>query len=214
MFKKLTAFILIIVIISSLYITASAVSVSVDGNISEFDSVTVDGSILIPLRDMFELLGAEVSWNPESRTGTATVGDFRVVAAVGERFLLVNGERRDMAVETQIVDDKIFVPVRAAAEAFNCIVSYDEETKAVVIDRGELPWSLGDVFRGIINIKNWQYMNIALQIGDTVFIDDIECAEITAFSENGEIGRFAVSYDYSRVFELTVEGPLNLKISR
>ena len=206
MLKKIILTTLIMVLVFAFGITASAVTVSIDGNSSDFQSVTIDGSILIPFRDVFEGLGAEVSWDPASRTGIARVGDFRVVAAIGERFLIVNGERRDMAVETQIIEDKIYVPVRAAAEAFNCVVTYDAETGTVVIEKGQLPISLGDVFRGIISAKGWDGMHIAFSIGDTVNINDVDFAEVTAYSDSGVVGVFAISYDLSYVYELTDGG--------
>ena len=214
MLKKIIALVLITVIISSFYINVSAATVSVDGNCVELESVSVDGSVLVPLRDIFELLGAEVGWNAESRTGTASVGDFRVFAAVGERFIVVNGKRREMPLETQIISDKIYIPIRAAAEALNCTVGYDEATATVVITKGELPWTLGDIFRGIISIKGWEHMQIAMQIGDSININGIDCALITAYSDNGAIGNFAVSYDLAYVYEQTIEGSINLKLSR
>ena len=200
MFRKSAVFALIIVVISLFYITAFAAPVSVDGN------------MLVPFRDIFSILGAEVYWDPISRTGSATIGDFRVGSAVGERFLIVNGERFDMPVATQIIEDKIFVPVRACAEAFRCTVGYDSASGTVVITKGALPWSLGDVFRGIISAKGWVGAHVALQVGDTVDVNGISCATVNAYSEYGLVGSFAVSYDLAYVFEL-VDGwysPLNI----
>ena len=113
-----------------------------------------------------------------------------------------------------IINDKIYLPIRAAAEAFNCTVGYDEATATVVITKGELPWSLGDVFRGIIRIKGWENRQIAMQIGETVNINGIDCAVVTAYSEDGAIGNFAVSYDFAYVYEQTIEGSVNLKLTR
>ena len=202
MFRKLLAFLLIFSILAMFNIAAYAAPISVDGTVYEIEDIMVEGSMLVPFRDIFSVLGADVSWDSVSRSGKATIGDFKVVSAVGERFLVVNGERFDMAVETQIINDKIFVPIRACSEAFRCTVGYDASTGMVVITKGVLPWSLGDVFRGIISAKNWEGVHVALQVGDTVDVGGVPCASITAFSEFGPVGYFAVSYDFAYVFEL------------
>lgn len=214
MLKKIISLTLILALVFMLNITASAVSVSIDGSVFELQSVTIEGSILVPFRDVFEGLGAEITWDPVSRTGIAKVGDFRVVSAVGERFLIINGERRDMAVETQIIENKIFVPIRAAAEALNCTVTYDAATSAVVVEKGQLPMSLGDVFRGIISAKGWDGSHIAMQIGETVDINGVLCAVITAYSDSGVVGTFVVSYDFVYIYEVTENGYIPLPITR
>src|ERR1700761_6662805 len=54
------------------------VRVVVDGERVRFHGqppVEVDDRVLVPLRGVFESLGAEVDWNPESQTVTAHRGD-------------------------------------------------------------------------------------------------------------------------------------------
>ena len=56
---------------------AQAVRVIVDGSPVIFDQppVTIGGRVLIPLRGVFERLGAFVQWNPGDNTVLATGGD-------------------------------------------------------------------------------------------------------------------------------------------
>ena len=101
-----------------------------------------------------------------------------------------------------MIDGITYVPLRTVAEALGSTVSYDEERRMIVIEKGELPWTIGDVFNGIMSMKGW-YGDIAFSIGETVNIDGVDCAKITAYDDNGAVGEFAVSYNFADVFDLS-----------
>lgn len=78
----------------------------------------VNGSVLVPARELFEAIGAEVEWNQSAQTVTATKGETVVVIQIGNPSIIVNGTNVDVDVMPQIRNNCILIPVRVAAEAF------------------------------------------------------------------------------------------------
>lgn len=97
--------------------------------------VIVDGRALVPLRVIFEGLGATVDWDNATRTVTSTLDETTVVMTVGDGFMRKNGNAVALDVPAQIVNDRTMVPVRAVAEAFGAEVLWDNAARAVFVTR-------------------------------------------------------------------------------
>ena len=95
--------------------------------------VIVEGRTLVPLRSVFEALGATVEWDNETRSVASVKGDVTVTLAVDSKEMTVNGTVKTLDVPAQIMNDRTMVPVRAVAEAFGANVNWDNETRTVVI---------------------------------------------------------------------------------
>ena len=93
----------------------------------------INDRTMLPLRAIFEALGAMVSWDEETKTVFAVNGDIVIAMQIGQEVMYVNGERVELDSPSVIVDDRTLVPVRAIAEAFGNKVTYDGETKTVTI---------------------------------------------------------------------------------
>jgi|GEM_PF-4508985 len=119
------------------YVTArnDSIQVLLDGNKVAFDQPPIldNGRTLVPLRAIFEALGAAVYWNESSKTVTATKGSSVVVMKIGEKNITVNGKIIALDVPPKIVNGRTLVPVRAVAEGFNAGVDWDGATKTVYI---------------------------------------------------------------------------------
>ena len=116
---------------------APAVNVIVDSLVVEFIDqapVIVEGRTLLPLRMVFELLGATVDWNGDTQTVTAVKDGVTVTITIGSNKLYVNGEAKTLDVPAQIMNERTMVPVRAASEAFGCNVGWDAATSTVTIN--------------------------------------------------------------------------------
>lgn len=96
---------------------------------------TIDNRTMVPLRAIFEALGAEIEWNGETRTVTSVKDDTTVSLTVGENVITVNGGAKELDVSAQIKDNRTLVPVRAISEAFGCDVAWDGETRTVTITK-------------------------------------------------------------------------------
>ncbi len=109
------------------------VSVVLNGNMIEFDQPPFikDGRTLVPLRAIFEALGATVNWEPATQTITATKSETVVTLTIGSDKMYVNGEEKVLDVPACIINNRTVVPVRAISESFDCNVSWDSNTQTV-----------------------------------------------------------------------------------
>jgi len=114
---------------------AQSISVYIDGTslIMDVEPKLVDGRTLVPLRAIFEALGAEVDWDPQTRTVTGTRDDTVVVLTVGSTTPTVNGQVVPIDVPAQIVNDRTLVPLRFVAESFGVEVYWDGSTRTITI---------------------------------------------------------------------------------
>ena len=88
---------------------------------------------MLPLRAVFESLGAPVEWQEESRTVLSEREDVKIRVTVGEDFLLKNDEKVPLDVPAIIRDNRTLIPLRAVAESFGCDVKWLENTHTVEI---------------------------------------------------------------------------------
>ena len=137
--KKLISLLLFIVLIVGAFgfnvLAHGDVSVYVDGSRISFDvePQIINGRTMVPLRAIFEVLGATVLWDNDTRTVTAFNNECYVVATIDKISMTVNGENKEMDVPPMIVSGRTLVPARFVAEAFGCDVKWDGDTKTVSI---------------------------------------------------------------------------------
>ncbi len=93
----------------------------------------INDRTMVPLRDIFESLGAVVNWDGETKTIFATKDNTVIVMQVGQNVIYVNGEAVEIDTPSTIVEDRTLVPVRAIANALGNTVFYNAITKTVVI---------------------------------------------------------------------------------
>jgi len=114
---------------------ANQITVVLDGRTLQFDvqPTIIDGRTMVPMRVIFEELGANVEWDGATRTITATSSDLVVRTTVGNRVIDVNGNRITMDVAPIIIDGRTLVPVRFVSEAFGADVEWEAGTRTVFI---------------------------------------------------------------------------------
>ncbi len=115
--------------------TLDKITVTLNGDEIAFDQppVIVNDRTLVPLRAIFEALGAEVDWDGDTRTVTATKADTQIKMTISKSEMLKNSESITLDVPPQIVNDRTLVPVRAIAESFDCDVDWNGDTRTVII---------------------------------------------------------------------------------
>lgn len=115
------------------------VTVWVDGKQLTLDPapVIVQDRTLVPLRAIFSALGAQVGWDGNTRTVTATAPDGRYVRfQIGSRQACLSpacDRTVTLDVPAQIIADRTFVPVRFVAQALGATVQWDGARRAVII---------------------------------------------------------------------------------
>ena len=89
--------------------------------------------VLVPMRFIFEALGAAVDWNGETQTVTAVCGDTNISLQIDRQEMYVNGEMKWLDVPARLLNDRTLVPIRAVSEAMEAKVEWIQEDKTVVI---------------------------------------------------------------------------------
>ena len=95
---------------------------------------------MVPIRALAESFDAEVIWNQDDSTVTINFdGDTQIVMTVGETAYTVDGAEATMDTEPVNAGDRVYVPVRFAAEGlgFNVLPLYNEAglTASVVFQK-------------------------------------------------------------------------------
>lgn len=89
---------------------------------------------LVPMRFLFEQMGATVDWNAETQTATATLNDTAVTFGIDDTEATVNNQPTTMEVPAQLVNGKTMVPLRFLSEELGYTVTWDEETRTAIIE--------------------------------------------------------------------------------
>lgn len=92
-----------------------------------------NGSTLIPLRDVFETLGAEVVWDEEERFAAAVKDSVLVQIYPDSGKFIKDGQEIELPVPPKITNDRIMVPLRALSEAFGYNVLWSGDDYIVSI---------------------------------------------------------------------------------
>ena len=119
--------------------SADDINVVLDGKNLSFDvpPQIINGRTLVPLRVIFEALGASVRWSDLTQTVTAVRGNTTVALQIGSSILIKNGTPITLDVPAQLIDSRTMVPARAVAEAFGADVRWSDSTQTVTITTGE-----------------------------------------------------------------------------
>ncbi len=91
------------------------------------------GTIYIPLRSMFEQMGATVSYDPASKTATVSKAGAQVVVTVGKPEVVINGESRPLDVPPIVYHGVVLVPVRVISEGMGGYVQWVPDRHIVVV---------------------------------------------------------------------------------
>ncbi len=112
------------------------IAVLINDQPQHFDTlpIIVQDRVLVPLRGVFESLGASVRWNPLLQQVTATMNDGRTLSlAVGSNFALVNGQPVQLDVPAQMHQERVYVPLRFVCASTGYRVSWEGAERRVAI---------------------------------------------------------------------------------
>lgn len=117
----------------------SSITIMLNNKKLSFDQppVIIDGRTLVPLRAIFEAMGASVEWNQDTRTAICRKGSTTIKLTIGSNTLNKNNIPIYLDVPAQIVNNRTMVPIRAIVEAFGATVNWNEKTQTVFINYAE-----------------------------------------------------------------------------
>ena len=126
---------------------ASNVYVQLNGEIIDFtdsngnrvDAQIVNNRTMVPLRKIFELLGATVEWDNSTRTASAQKDDVSIKLQIDNPIAEVstNGITRKIELDSKpiLINDRTMVPLRFISESLGKQVAWDaREQTAIIID--------------------------------------------------------------------------------
>lgn len=93
----------------------------------------VEGRMLVPLRAIFEALGCEVKWIPESRTVIGGNSKVNIELQLDNKSAKVNGVAVTLDVPAMIIGNRTLIPLRFLSENMGANVTWDGATKTAVI---------------------------------------------------------------------------------
>lgn len=111
------------------------IQVKLDGKTLSFDvpPQIINDRTMVPLRAIFEALGASVEWNQKTKTVTSTKGDTTIKLTIDSNTMYVNDNTVTLDSPACVVNDRTLVPVRAISEAYKTKVDWNGDTRTVVI---------------------------------------------------------------------------------
>lgn len=142
MIKRITAILLLCIM--SVYSVCSAqenITVTVNGQAVEFDvpPQIINDRTMLPMRKIFEALGAEIEWIESSQAIIAAKGSLIITLRIGYEDMsatdILTGETKKITLDSVpvILEERTLVPVRAVSEAFGLKVNWDADTSEVSI---------------------------------------------------------------------------------
>lgn len=96
--------------------------------------VSVGGNTLVPVRSIFESLGATVEWDNNTRTVTGKTADKIIKLVIDDKIAAVNGSAVELAAPAAIINGSTYVPARFVAESLGADVKWDNNTKSVLVN--------------------------------------------------------------------------------
>lgn len=130
--KRLLATLLALVLFTA---SAGAADLYVDTEKITTDTppTIVDGRIMVPLRAIFEALGASVEWDQATKTATGVRGGTTVVIQIDNATAYKNGEAKTLDVPAQLINGRTMVPARFISESLGCDVTWHQDSKTAAV---------------------------------------------------------------------------------
>lgn len=95
--------------------------------------VIENGRTIVPLRGVFENLGASVQWDSKQQLVTANRSGTKIQLKIGSKSPKVNGKVVPIDVPAKVTNGRTLVPLRFVGEALGATVNYDSKNKRIDI---------------------------------------------------------------------------------
>jgi len=116
---------------------AQSMRVQLDGQIlnTQVPPVQRNNRTLLPMRDIFEALGASVQWDNATQSINAVQGNNQIWLQIGNRGARVNSDAVQLDQAAFLYQGVTMVPLRFVAEALGAQVAWNDALKLVSITR-------------------------------------------------------------------------------
>lgn len=132
--KYIIVLLTVLMLLTAATVAQAAPSVILNGQSMTFDvpPTIENGRTLVPLRTIFEALGAGVQWDGSTQMVTATKANTEIKLVIGGQAFK-NGKPVNLEVPAKVVDGRTLVPLRFVSEAMGCTVGWDGTNQVITI---------------------------------------------------------------------------------
>lgn len=111
------------------------IMVLLNGEIVKFQvpPIQKNGSVLVPFRAIFEVLGLKVDWDPKTQTIKGSKPGTLIKLKVGSTIAEINGNQKKLTVAPSIIKGSTYVPLRFIGEAVDAKVDWLADIQAAII---------------------------------------------------------------------------------
>lgn len=111
------------------------IQIFMEGTKQEYDRLpkVVQGRTLVPMRAIFESLGANVVWDGASKSVTATKDDQTMKLTINRLDAIINQRNVTLDIGPRMIDGSTYVPLRFISESFDSTVIWDGTNKYINI---------------------------------------------------------------------------------
>lgn len=123
--------------ISSIPISVpDGITVILDGEVVIFDRAQpalINNRTMVPMRKMFEALGAEITWDNATQTAKAVKGNMTVEITIGSNIMYSSGVPVEIDSPALLLRSRTYVPVRFISNALGAKVDWDNAKQIVYL---------------------------------------------------------------------------------
>ena len=136
--KSISVFLAFVIVFGALAVPAIAddsIRVLLNNTELAFDvpPTLINGRTMVPMRKIFEELGAEVEWEDETQAIKATKDDIVIGMQINNSIMSVNDNRIILDVPPQLVNNRTLVPVRGVFEQLGFEAEWDSVARQATL---------------------------------------------------------------------------------
>ncbi|MNW43631.1 Protease inhibitor precursor [compost metagenome] len=111
------------------------IEVNIEGKLLDLtvDPVIDSGTTLVPMRAIFEALGAEIKWDNKAQKIIGTKGSTKVELTIGSKTAKKNGVATQLQVAPKLVNGSTMIPLRYVSESLDMHVAWINSERQVYI---------------------------------------------------------------------------------
>lgn len=127
-------FVLTFIMLFSVSATTKII-VTIDGKTIPFSSEPIlkNNSVLVPMRQIFEALDAQVDWIASTKSILAKKGNVSIELKIGSKVAYKNGVSIQLVAAPQVFNGVTYVPPKFIAESLGCLVEWSKNTNTLAI---------------------------------------------------------------------------------
>jgi len=171
----------------------------------------INDRVMVPLRGVFEKLGADVRWNNDDMSIYASKGPKTVWLRIGDHQAKVDGNSVTLDQPAVLRGSSTLVPIRFISEALGADVKWNDSLRAVYVTSGGSGLNTSDNGRWRDNDRNRQNDNDRWRNNER----DRDRNRNDRDRNRGDQNQWRqVSFDANSVIPVTLDEPLNSRTAR